>query len=106
MYGKHKHFAEIGLGITPSWVYRPIYSSTERNPIGYKGKIANMYSIQLNYRRQSRKGLFFRPGMHIYNSTDWRDELSPNNVYRVLNQFGNSNWFFIISVGIGKSFGK
>ncbi len=106
MYGKSKHFAEIGLGVTTIWGYYPIYNSTERNPVGYRGKIANVYSIQINYRRQGRKGLFFRPGIHLYNYPNWQETLSPNTVYRVLNQFGNSNWFFIISLGIGKSFGK
>ncbi len=106
MYGERKHFAEIGLGITPGWVYFPIYVLNNLNPIDHIGQLTNQYNIQLNYRRQSRKGLFFRPGIHFWTSSDWRNNLSPHIKYKVLNQVGNSNWLFIVSVGIGKSFGK
>ncbi len=106
MYGKTKHFAEIGLGITPGWVYFPVYVWNDLNPVDYIGQLTNQYDIQINYRRQSRKGLFFRPGIHFWYSSNWRNDLSPHTKYNVLNQIGNSNWLFLISLGIGKSFGK
>ncbi len=106
LYGKTIHFAEIGFALEPMWVYRNVFDETKYILIGQKGKVAFQQSIFVGYRRQSRKGLFFRIGMLFFRDLDHYEAYNPRVVPPPVNQIRGTTWLYAPTFNLGKSFGK
>jgi len=106
LYGKNKHFLELGVGYTLASVSQATFGKnthpmTAHQILGYERKYIDMFCFRLNYRRQFKQGLFLKLGLMLYSGGNYQKTSVVIDAGQSINY---NSWGYFIGIGVGKSF--
>lgn len=100
--GSRNRFTEFGVVYIFTHSARPVV--VQENPLTVVNELAfkQYISLNINYRRQSQKGLFFKIGALIFK--DIYDKKNVKTLGAINGVKGLPGWLWSIGIGVGKSF--